>query len=604
MLIHIFSPLSSPPLTRTTFNVWVVLGRITETQFGTSCLFILQGELNMNHRKLTFAGLLLLGTPLVFGPAVYAAKPINLRQQPISVMQSLFAAPTAAATTGIAVKEINRNVDFKKTLHIRVQETYSGYPVWGADAVIHIPNGMKSSKSMTGMMAGLKAANATMNGMFYQNLHTDLANTPEIVFTATQSQKALQNAIDAYKQQTTSAAISEEQSSLIVYIDSDNKAHWAYKVSFRSEPTATTEKPAKMVYIMDARTFHVYVSWDDIKTVGEAADGGGFGGNIKMGKMIYDGLADHLAKLEISRDAATNKCALQNSDVTVKDFNSRTVMNFTCDAVNPDHNNVYWDADFDAVNDGYSPGNDAFFGGQVIKHMYQDWYDLPVLTNPDGTPMMLNMIVHQRNYDNAYWDGRQMTFGDGYRMFYPLTSLGVAAHEISHGFTQQHSNLAYYGQSGGMNEAFSDMAAQAAEVYAYGPGKNSWQIGPEIFKEKNKALRYMDLPSKDCKGRSAMRCSIDDASQYRDGIDVHYSSGVYNRFFYTLGTTEGWDAKKAFDVMVHANSNYWTSGATFKEASCGVISAAKDLDFDVGAVKAAFDVVKVDYSACDSQNNG
>ena len=53
-------------------------------------------------------------------------------------------------------------------------------------------------------------------------------------------------------------------------------------------------------------------------------------------------------------------------------------------------------------------------------------------------------------------------------------------------------------QSGGMNEAFSDMAAQAAEVYAYGVGKNSWQIGPEIFKEKNKALRYMDMPSKDC----------------------------------------------------------------------------------------------------------
>ncbi len=274
-------------------------------------------------------------------------------------------------------------------------------------------------------------------------------------------------------------------------------------------------------------------------------------------------------------------------------------MSFPCSAVDPEHNNVYWNADFDAVNDGYSPGNDALFGGQVIKHMYQDWYGMPVLTNSDGTPMMLGMVVHIRNYDNAYWDGQQMTFGDGYSMFYPLTSLGVAAHEISHGFTEQHSNLTYWSQSGGMNEAFSDMAAQAAEVYAYGTGKNSWQIGPEIFKAQDEALRYMDVPSKDCGGKNpGSWCSIDDASEYYDGLDVHFSSGVYNRFFYTLGTTRGWDARKAFDVMVQANSNYWTSNATFSTAACGVIDAAKDLGYSVDDVKAAFDVVKVDYSAC------
>ena len=210
---------------------------------------------------------------------------------------------------------------------------------------------------------------------------------------------------------------------------------------------------------------------------------------------------------------------------------------------------------------------------------------------------MLTMVVHEY-MDNAYWDGRRMTFGDGISMFYPLTSLGVAAHEISHGFTEQHSNLAYYGQSGGMNEAFSDMAAQAAEVFAY--GKNSWQIGPEIFKEEGRALRYMDKPSKDCpKGRKPGDwCSIDKVSQYKDGVDVHFSSGIYNRVFYLLGTSDDWTPRKAFDVMVKANMDYWTSSVDFEKGACGVMKAAKDYNYDQAAVKQAFKTVGITLSKC------
>lgn len=552
--------------------------------------------MNFNQKGLAFSGALLLSLPLVYGSA-FAAKPVNLRHQSISALQSLVS--PGAAKSAVAIQEISRNVDFNNTLHVRVQETFAGYPVMGADAVVHVPNGAKAGKSFAGVAAAAKNT-GSMNGTVYQNLDADLANASPAIFTEAQAQKALKQAVDTYTQKAVRVSISEQQSTLMVYVDKENKAHWAYKVSFRADSASSSEKPVKQVSIVDANTFKTYLTWDDIKTLEKvAADGGGFGGNKKMGKLMYDGTQEHLAKLVFSRDDSSKTCYLQNDDVTVKDFNGRKVMNFPCKKVDADHNNVYWDADFDAVNDGYSPGNDALFGGQVIKHMYNDWYGIPVLTNSDGSPMMLNMVVHERNYDNAYWDGQQMTFGDGASMFYPLTSLGVAAHEISHGFTEQHANLAYYGMSGGMNEAFSDMAAQAAEVYAYGLGKNSWQIGPEIFKAEDEALRYMDKPSKDCGGKKPGNwCSIDDASQYTDYLDVHYSSGVYNHFFYILGTTEGWDARKAFDVMVHANSNYWTANTTFSEGACGVISAAKDLNYDVAAVKSAFDAVKVDYSEC------
>ena len=184
--------------------------------------------------------------------------------------------------------------------------------------------------------------------------------------------------------------------------------------------------------------------------------------------------------------------------------------------------------------------NDALYAGKVIKEMYQKWYNVPVLVE-NGKPMMLIMRVHVPNYDNAYWDGKAMTFGDGESVFYPLVSLGVAAHEVSHGFTQQHSGLVYSRQSGGLNEAFSDMAAQAAEFYSV--GHSSWQIGPEIFKS-DRALRYMDEPTRD--GRS-----IDNVKNYSDWIDVHYSSGIFNKAFFLMA--KGWNnamrySKMAFDV--------------------------------------------------------
>jgi pseudolysin len=300
----------------------------------------------------------------------------------------------------------------------------------------------------------------------------------------------------------------------------------------------------------------------------------------------------------VTRQDAQQMCFLQNSEVTVINEPTDKVISYKCHAKNSEHNNVYWDGQLGAVNGGYSPGNDALFGGYMLKQMYRDWYNIPVLSNSDGSPMMLNMVVHSK-MDNAYWSSGTMVFGDGIDIFYPLTSIGVAAHEISHGFTEQHSELVYFGQSGGMNESFSDMAAQAAEVYAYGPGKNNWQIGSEIFKEKNAALRYMDLPSKDCRSNLSGRwCSINDASQYHDDLDVHHSSGVYNRLFYLIATSPSWNVRKAFDVMVDANRYYWVADSSFIEGACGILQATHDRGFDLQTVKSALKIVKIDYSRC------
>jgi pseudolysin len=267
---------------------------------------------------------------------------------------------------------------------------------------------------------------------------------------------------------------------------------------------------------------------------------------------------------------------------------------FSCIRKDEQHGNLYWNGDQDAVNGAYSPSNDALYAGAVIKDMYQSWYGIPVLTQ-NGEPMMLNMRVHE-DMENAYWDGSQMTFGDGGSMLYPLVSLGVGAHEVSHGFTEQHSGLIYFGQSGGLNESFSDMAAQAAEFYS--AKNNSWEIGPEIMKGES-ALRYMDEPTKDCNGRApGMSCSISNAKDFHFGLDVHYSSGVFNKAFYLIATSPGWDTRKAFDVMVHANRHYWTPFSNFQSAACGVIKATRDYNYSVNEVSAAFNKVGIGTLRC------
>lgn len=546
--------------------------------------------------RLTALPLALMGSM-----SAYAATAVDLTQQDISTVKKEFFAPATnkSLQPAIIMKEIRRAVDFNKTLHVRVMETYKGYPVIGGDSVVHIP----SAGNTKAALANLINANSTINGKVFKNLETDLINTPAYIFNKEQADKALQQMITAYQQKVgAKPEISDQESKLMVYVDDNHKAHWVFRVNFYAEPVNGNVVPQKPIYIVDAVSFDIYEQWDDVKTedVTDATlvnvNGGGNGGNEKMGKLVYDGGYRDLPALNVQRNTSTQTCYMQNSEVTVKKYINKLfsqVITYPCESVDKQHNNVYWRGSMDAVNGGYSPADDALFAGGVIKALYQDWYGIPVLTK-DGKPMMLNMVVHIPNYENAYWDGKKMNFGDGADMMYPLTSLGVGAHEVSHGFTEQHSNLTYEHQSGGMNESFSDMAAQAAEVYAY--GTNSWQIGPEIMKEPNTALRYMDQPSKDCPPgkQPGNGCSIDSADQYSKSQNVHYTSGVYNHLFYLIATSKGWNVRKAFDVMVQANRYYWTADSDYNGAACGVLRATRDYKYDTQTVKDAFAIVKVD----------
>lgn len=517
---------------------------------------------------------------------IYAAEPLVLQKESFNDLRHGFellvpGVMKSAVVPTDALQFVQQHTDENKIKHVRMQQHYAGFPVFGGYAIMH------SKRSAQALSSAKK--DVEMNGVIYKGLKAELGQ-PSPLFL-----EHANFALQQFKTQYQNYSLDEEHVTPMVYIDAQHKAFWAYKVSVLVyHDDGIPERPTA---IIDAQTFKPYLQWNDIKTLRLPINGMGFGGNARTGQYQF---GKDFPALQLHRDNIFGMCYMENKNVKVVDMfhkyrGPNSSMHFSCEQSSQLSTKSYWTGyqndGYDLENGAFSPSNDALYVGQVIHRMYKEWYGVNPLTIY-GKPTRLVLRVHfGEGYENAFWDGRQMTFGDGDTMLYPLVSLGVGAHEISHGFTEQHANLEYVEQSGGINEAFSDMAAQAAEYYSQ--GKSSWMIGAEIMKEGNdlKALRFMDEPSRD--GRS-----IDRADQYQEGMNVHNSSGVYNRLFYLLANLPHWDTKQAFHVMVKANMDYWTPYSTFTEGACGIINATRDLGFSVNDVKQVLEQVAITDLNC------
>lgn len=543
--------------------------------------------------------LLIFSVLVLFSPANFAAQAVNVRYQSDISQQSIDPSSSSSSKLLIALpphlavqnttllKQESKEMDVHGNTHIREQQIYLGYSVYGAEEYTHISPSGKITK----------------NGTIYENLSADLKGAPQHIFTKAQADLALNNAISYYaKKLGKTHTPTHQESQLMVYVDSDHKAHWVFKVGFYIK--TEHEAPVNPGYLLDAMSFKIYKEWDDIEYL-EKTKSGGLGGNLKIGMITYDGLPNNKPSLDVVRDGTQSACYLQNDRVTVKDGMSTkykedpdginfAVLSFKCDQLDPAHGNIYWHGALGQTNGAWSPGTDALYLAEKVSQMYEDWFQIPVLAdkNDKNKPAMLNLVVHDNQIRisglslyfggmNACWDPKtqQLRFGDGVGLFGPLDDMfpfvvsDIVAHELSHAFTHQHAKFYARGVSGALSESFSDIAAKAFEYYS--KGKVTWTIAEEQSKT-DRALRYMDEPTLDC--RFDKTCSIDNAKNYKEGINSHYSSGVFNKAYYLLSTASGWNPRKAFEVMVQANRYHWTSTLDFQEASCGVWDAAQDLN--------------------------
>ena len=249
---------------------------------------------------------------------------------------------------------------------------------------------------------------------------------------------------------------------------------------------------------------------------------------------------------------------------------------------------------------GQTAAVDAHYG---IEMTYDFYKNVLGRNGIDGNNKATYSRVHySTSYDNAFWSDTCfcMTYGDG-SSFKSLESMDVAGHEMSHGVCANTAALTYSGESGGLNEANSDMFGNMVELYT----KNNfslpatvantdgcWTVGEAL---SSTPLRYMYKPSLDGSSPNAWSSSV-------GSLDVHYSSGPANRMFfflsqgasatsssnyyssYTPSGFTGVGPEKAIKIWYRALATYFTSSTNYAAARAGAISAAKDL-YGAGGVE-------------------
>ncbi|GAA3993785.1 MULTISPECIES: M4 family metallopeptidase [Streptomyces] len=181
-----------------------------------------------------------------------------------------------------------------------------------------------------------------------------------------------------------------------------------------------------------------------------------------------------------------------------------------------------------------SAAADAHYGAALTWDYYKNVHGRSGIRG-DGVGAY-SRVHYGNNYVNAFWSDSCfcMTYGDGSGNANPLTSIDVAAHEMTHGLTSNTAGLNYSGESGGLNEATSDIFGSTVEFYANNASDvGDYLIGEEInINGDGTPLRYMDKPSQD-------GSSYDNWYSGIGSVDVHYSSGPANHFFYLLSEGSG-----------------------------------------------------------------
>src|SRR5215207_7323170 len=198
--------------------------------------------------------------------------------------------------------------------------------------------------------------------------------------------------------------------------------------------------------------------------------------------------------------------------------------------------------------------NEAFDGSGVTYDLFNDVYQRNSI---DGSGMRLDSTVHYRQgYDNAFWDGEQMVYGDGdedqpvsERLFYRFTiAIDIIGHELTHGVTQFEAKLQYFQQSGALNESMSDVFGSLVKQYQLQQiaSEADWVIGAGLLTENvnGVGIRSMKAPGTayddPVLGKDPQPAHMKDyVNTLSDNGGVHINSGIPNFAFYNIAMELG-----------------------------------------------------------------
>ncbi|MET9663960.1 M4 family metallopeptidase [Streptomyces sp. NPDC006475] len=412
--------------------------------------------------------------------------------------QSATTAATAAelgltAQEKLVVRDVTQDRD--GTTHTRYERTYAGLPVLGGDLVV--------AESKAGATESVTKASKTV----LKNVDTSADVTPAA---------AEKQALGLAKAEGSTKTDADRAPRKVVWLAQGNKPVLAYETVVGGLQHDGT--PNELHVVTDATTGKKLYEW-------QAVENGT--GNTQYSGQVTLGSTQSGSTYNLT-DAGRGSHKTYN----LNRGTSGTGTLFS----GPD--DVWGNGQASNLE---TAGADAAYGAGLTWDYYKNVHGRSGIRG-DGVGAY-SRVHYGNNYINAFWQDSCfcMTYGDGAGNAKPLTSIDVAAHEMTHGVTAATAKLVYSGESGGLNEATSDIFAAAVEFH----GNNAQDKGDYLVGEKidingdGTPLRYMDKPSKDGASKDAWYSGI-------GGIDVHYSSGPANHWFYLL--SEGSGAKTVNDV--------------------------------------------------------
>ncbi|GAA1421361.1 M4 family metallopeptidase [Streptomyces thermospinosisporus] len=455
-----------------------------------------------------------------------------------------------AKDLGLGAKEklVVRDVlkDRDGTVHVRYERTYDGLPVLGGDLIVQGDKAGEADKVVKATRAALKPA-------------TTAAKVP--------AAKAEQQALSAAKAGDAEGAEADRAPRKVIWA-ADGKPVVAYETVVGGLQHDGT--PQELHVVTDATTGEKLHEWQAVQT--------------GTGHTVYSGTVNLTTTQSGSTYNLTDGARGNHRTYNLNRGTSGTGTLFS----GPD--DVWGDG---TPSNAESAGADAHYGAALTWDYYKNVHGRSGIRG-DGAGAY-SRVHYGNNYVNAFWSDSCfcMTYGDGSGNVNPLTSIDVAGHEMTHGLTSVTARLIYSGESGGLNEATSDIFGSTVEFYA----DNSSDVGDYLIGEEidingdGTPLRYMDKPSKDGRSKDYWYSGI-------GSIDVHYSSGPANHFFYLLSEGSGtktingvtYDSPtsdglpvtgigraKAEKIWFRALTTKFTSTTNYAGARTGTLAAAGEL---------------------------
>lgn len=448
--------------------------------------------------------------------------------------------------TGVAEPKKNLKVKNVQTdslgmTHIRFNQAVNGIPVEGAEVVVHY----NSNNELV-----------SVNGSHVPDAEAEEIDTAPGIESANAVETA-KNAVHA------PAQLEYTPSSELVVFPAEGKNRLAYKVNVNF----LGDEPGNWFVFVDANNGEVIDQYNALMH----ADG--------HHAAVGTGVLGSLRKIHTTQyKEAKQGMLFELSDTSHAGLEGI----FTYDANNGE---IFKNSSSSWKDEYQRPAVDAHYNSEVVYDYYLDEHGRNSL---DDKGMAIKSYVHYgTNYNNAFWNGRQMTYGDGDGLFMvPLSAgLDVAAHEMTHGVITNSANLLYRFQSGALNESFADIFGALID-------SEDWELGEDIMGPDAKAdgrtsLRSLSDPSKYPvnaayvpygNGEGKYPSHMDefyDLPRSLDNGGVHINSSITNHAAYLIGEEVG--KEKLGQIFYRALTVYLTPTSDFSEARLAAIQSADDL---------------------------